>query len=351
MDEMHQPPYSNTGAQNTMKNRVILDWCAFTVIDRKFIPNLLNIPWSYFSELPRGGNGYKKQATFSGITVQWDGNSDMGVHIEMSGTGCRTFEGLHGDVWSLFFMELLECDAKFTRIDIALDDFEGLLHMRTLESKIRKAYVRSRWKDARILNKIKLESGIYQGRTIYFGSPQSRILARFYDKALEQKSKGVENVPDHWVRCELQCRDDRALKVAQYISDLSTQFLGDLSAMFVRNYLEFLNPLRGDTNKSRWPVCSWWDSFLVYTGKLKLTTEPKKKGLDDVRQWIVSQVSASLAMLSFNSKGELVSLEDVVSIALDGKDKLKDKHLRIIKEYERKLYLEKKEDPKKDHLE
>lgn len=344
-----RPPYGNTGAQNTKSNRVLLDWCGFTVIDRKFIPDLLLIPWDYFSELPKGANGYKKQAVYHGITVLWDGSENMGVHVEMSGTGCRTFEGLHGNVWGLLFMQVFEIGGSFTRLDLAIDDFEGKLHMRTIESKIRHAHVRSRWKDARILNKVCLQDGVYHGRTIYFGSPSSRILSRFYDKALEQRSKGVEDVPNHWVRCELQCRDDRALMVAQYIAEFSSEHIGELAAMFIRNYLEFLNPLKSDSNKSRWLVCLWWDDFLEFTGKLKLTIEPKKRNLDDIKFWLQSQVSASLAMLSYGSDGHLKSLEEVMDLTIAGKDKLKDKHLRIIREFEQRLNLDKKEEPEGSH--
>lgn len=347
MAEFSQPPYSNTGAQNTRNNRVLLDWCGFTLSVEKFeklyVQNLLLIPFDYFSELPKGANGYKKQAIFHGITVQWDGNEGMGIHIEMSGTGCRTFEGLHGNPWGLLFLEILEKGGHFTRIDLALDDFEKKLFMKSIESKTRKAHVRSRWKDARILNKVNLQEGMYLGRTIYFGSPSSRIIARFYDKALEQKSKGNDDVPEHWVRCELQCRDDRAEMVAKYIVDMPFLPLGELVSQFIRNYLEFLTPVKFDSNKSRWPVCGWWNEFLLYTGKLKLTQDPRKRDLEDIKHWLENQVSASLAMLSYNSHGELRSLEEVIQLAIDGKHKLKDKHLKIIHEYEIRLEADKKE--------
>lgn len=329
------PPASNTGAQNTLKNRVLLDWCAFTVPVGIVIQNLLMIPFDYFEELPKGANGYKRQATFSGITIQWDGQEGMGIHIEMTGKGCRTYEGLHGDVWRALFIEVKENGGHFTRIDLALDDFEKKIMMRTIESKVRRGHVRSRWRDARVLNKINLEEGVHIGRTVYFGSSSSRITARFYDKALEQRAKGVtDNIPEHWVRCEMQCRDERAEKIVQYLIELYYAPFGELVSMFLRNYLEFVNPNKLDRNKSRWMVSQWWDDFLVETGKLKLTIKPEKRDLDKVKLWLENQVAASLAMLCVDGQGKVKSLENVFTLAMDGVKKLRSKHLSIVRDSE-----------------
>lgn len=60
MDSFQKPPYSNTGAQNTLKNSVIIDWCGFTVLDEKHVFDILGIPKTEFTELEKGLNGYTK---------------------------------------------------------------------------------------------------------------------------------------------------------------------------------------------------------------------------------------------------------------------------------------------------
>lgn len=50
------------------------------------------------------------------------------------------------------------------------------------------------------------------GRTIYFGSEDSDVRIRVYEKDLEQIAKGNHNVPAGWVRVELQTRPRKARK-------------------------------------------------------------------------------------------------------------------------------------------
>lgn len=50
------------------------------------------------------------------------------------------------------------------------------------------------------------------GRTMYYGSEDSDVRIRVYEKDLEQISKGNSNVPAGWVRVELQTRPRKARK-------------------------------------------------------------------------------------------------------------------------------------------
>lgn len=54
------------------------------------------------------------------------------------------------------------------------------------------------------------------GRTMYFGSPDSDVRLRVYEKGLEQRGKGVEPdlAPESWIRVELQTRPRKERKSA-----------------------------------------------------------------------------------------------------------------------------------------
>ena len=60
----------------------------------------------------------------------------MGVHFEFTGQGCRILE--QDRDWSDWFNVLNGLNARYSRIDIALDDFIGLLDFDLMEDKIKK---------------------------------------------------------------------------------------------------------------------------------------------------------------------------------------------------------------------
>lgn len=104
----------------------LFDWIEFTIQNLKedeVIMQVLKLNPAEFTELPKGRYGYKKQKSFGNISVLYDGMDDMGVHVILSGKGCRQYEAFHQ------LLELLDNimfhDGKCTRIDLAIDDVSG----------------------------------------------------------------------------------------------------------------------------------------------------------------------------------------------------------------------------------
>ena len=60
----------------------------------------------------------------------------MGVHFEFSGQGCRILEQEKN--WLDWFEILDNMAVRYSRLDIALDDFQGLLDFDVMEEKIKK---------------------------------------------------------------------------------------------------------------------------------------------------------------------------------------------------------------------
>ncbi len=239
----------------TVENIVIYDWLSFT--SKKHSPEqiidalgLSHVPWVE----SKGARGYKCKKYFSSINIHYDGRGDMGVWCEMSGQGCRTFETLSkhflaGDGWDSMFRWIHENGCKMTRLDVAYDDHTGILPIDRIVDDTQCGMWISKsdyWET--VLSAV--------GTSVFIGAPSSKVRIRIYDKAAER------HVPDkHWIRCELQLRDDRA----QCFSEL-TQPIGEAFAGVILNYLRYVEP-SDDQNKWRWPMTDYWRSFRRGCGK------------------------------------------------------------------------------------
>ncbi len=202
---------------------------------------------------------------------------------------------------------------------MAVDDFAGVLNIERIQKKTkRKEYV-SRFTNWEIRTSCKNDSDKY-GKSVYFGSAQSDIRLRFYDKAAEQEVEGL-----HWIRTELQLRDERASNaILLYASGKS---IGEIVAGVLKNYIRFVDPSSADKNKRRWKTSKFWSRFIAGAGLLKLTGGQKKKSLDDVYTWISKSVAPSLALLVKASDGDFSIIEDMI---IDARKRLKPKHLAML---------------------
>ena len=150
-------------------------------------------------------HGYLDRITFGGVNIHFNGREDMGVWLEMSGQGCRTFETFGNGDYEQLFDYVLENpdDLHITRLDVAYDDHEGVLDMEQLKKDTLEDSYISKWEKGKVI----LGHGSGKGEdTLEFGSMKSAIFLRIYNKAAE---RGF--IDRHWLRVELQMRDERAL--------------------------------------------------------------------------------------------------------------------------------------------
>lgn len=220
-----------------------------------------------------GFYGYFKRKWFSGISIHYDNPTVPGVLVEMSGTGCRAFETfavqnfndfVHSS-WGEIFGDIISNDNfVITRLDVAFDDRSGWLDLKRLIHDFRHENFVTRFKTGKDKNGkqsrsclIEMASGD-KAPTLYFGSAQSEIRFRIYDKSAERGYD--EDV--HWVRLEMVLRRDMALSFLQELTKQEYDFGGLFSAVLL-NYLRFVVPPKhgNETRKRRWAMARYWEQL------------------------------------------------------------------------------------------
>lgn len=264
----------------TAENIVLYDWLSFT--SKTHSPEdlisalgLSHVPWTE----TKGARGYRDRKYFSCISVHYNGRADMGVWVELSGQGCRTFESLSTVGWDKLFGFIRENGLKITRLDVAFDDHTGLLNIQQIaQDTLGGMFIsKSDYWEAMFTSK---------GTTVQIGSPQSKVLIRIYDKAAE---RGY--TPDvHWIRVELQLRDDRAVQFTKIPLSIGQSFAGVLL-----NYLRYIEP-SDNANRWRWPMTAYWEALVGAAERISVYQAPGMEYNEErCKRYVVNQAGNAVA--------------------------------------------------------
>lgn len=338
--------------------RALIDWLQFTLprpselsselLDDQlfYVFNLLGIPQTEFKMCKTGGNGYKKRTRFQNISVFWDGSPEMGVHVVLTGQGCRAYErwivekkpyplevDKNGEydassVWRGLLGRILKYSDKFSRIDGAIDDFKTYFKLLEIDRKIDEGVCTSLFSESRTIKSRDISTGELKGLTIYLGSVKSDVQIVCYDKYLERKAKDKEfdeNI-SNWNRFECRFKNDHAYQVVKKIME-GNQSLGKYLHSVIHRYFNILQPVKGDTNRSRWGYWKHWARFLGAVEKAEFELVKPEKTLEDSIEAARKQLPRWLARIDeadANIIPELVGL---------GKTKFTDKDVSDIEVY------------------
>ena len=321
-------------SRSTIPVSVSMDW----------ILDFFNLPSDGFVDTGRKGF-YEHCYTLNGIDIQQpyeDNEFSQGWCVRMSGDGCRYYastqkDGEFLDFWREFFTRFRSLTSRgyavnVSRIDIAVDDYDGLLNLDTIENAARERLFVSRFRSTDSIDVIsrKRLSGDFLGRTLYFGSRTSSTFCRFYDKLEEQKQKHKNNVDElirlsgvnHWVRMEFEFKKEQAMKIVNLICD-SSDFSSDYAGV-VNAYIRFVQC--DDSNVTRQSVTSWWSSFLGTLKRIKLTVgEYKPFGFNRLKAYVTKYLSPTLSTLL-----SLMSVEEFLHLCSSGLGRLNKKQRAII---------------------
>ena len=264
-------------------NKIIFDYFSFTIknVEPEFIIDMLGMECCTFIDNP-GSKGYHHRYYFDGISILFGGRDE--VWCEMSGQGCRSFESFgSGDWFYLAYQVATNSKAQMTRIDIAYDDFNGLLDLNAILDDV---HSYSWVSVARNVTEYieRTLSGV-SGTTVMFGNRGANIACRIYDKA---KERNRDDEIDHWVRCELQIRHKHADNFLYYLLadeckqiygyDLDvTNRLDSLYFAVLNHFLRFIDmAANDDSNRWRKPLSTHWSRFIgsYRSGNLSLYSAP-----------------------------------------------------------------------------
>lgn len=276
-----------------LDNVFLIDWLSITfhgckVDEIQTMLGMTKYDWITASSFV---NGYPMATSFSNIHIRWGSDDarfyhdsidkkgvfhsaeskarvDMGIQLDMSGQGCRAFEEYSEFSWFDLFERIFRFGGRFsvTRIDLAYDDHSGLLNIWRLRSDVENRNYISKSKKAMVIWSDNQENDV-QGCTLQIGSKSSPVLIRIYDKAAE-RGFGTER---HWIRVELQLRDDRAHEALRLL--FQRESVGIVASGIIRNYCCFVTPT-ADTNRSRWPIAEYWQRVLEGMEKLRVWVAP-----------------------------------------------------------------------------
>jgi phage replication initiation protein len=246
-----------------------------------------------------GGMYYGKKIVCGDLAIHY-GEDGGGVTVEARGKGCRQIErqrSITGEGgWQAFLQELTDAGASFARIDFALDERHGVLSLAAMEENVRAGWCASRFRKARATDWIIVKSGEVAGTELAFGRRFSEVVVRMYDKGA-QVSAEANLAPDQresWVRVEIEAKDGKANDfAAAFVAGGFRAILSDLRAR-----ITFREPRGTDTNKSRWPVCDWWEQFLGSTPRALIVGPPPSATLEDKAQQIERQWGPTLVAIA-----------------------------------------------------
>ena len=255
-------------------------------------------------------------------------NGMPSCHLELRGQGCREFEN-QGDktFYDLIHFLVIRLNGNVTRIDIAIDDYEGV-HCDIV--KIKTALDERHYTTSFRMKTYELHGSNEKGWSLQFGSHQSSQMLVIYDKLKEQLSKNIDCEQKFWTRYELRYKKDKAynvcLNLLEHKDDFQNYVYGLLYEM-----LDFKVPNNYDeNNKYKANTLDWWKSFLNEVDKSEIIKyKIKSVTLERYLNWIMPILGLYFVFRyqynNHNMQKFLLSLLD------DSKESLKNIDSRKIK--------------------
>ena len=260
----------------------------------------------------------------------------MGIHFEFSGNGCkRLVERLKESSMDVreYLLFLSQYGVKFSRIDIAYDDFNKLLDFDVMEQKMKDGLVITKMRSSKqVEGYTKIESlgneGKRKGVTLYFGNRGSSAFVRFYDKLAEQldKKKPVDANIETWQRYELVLKKEKATDFVEKYKECPD--LGKLYKKIMGGMIRFIDDT--DINKSRCETSQFWKEFLSDEIPVVLSSKKADSDLLSVIEWFDKSVLNSLIVLLTIAEYEDI---DFFELLANSKRTLNIRQQNMINEY------------------
>ncbi|MCL2522509.1 MAG: replication initiation factor domain-containing protein [Erysipelotrichales bacterium] len=195
--------------------------------------------------------------------------------LELKGQACREVEEIGViDIYELITTSFEKGDINFTKIDIAIDDFEG---KHSDIEKIRKKLDKKDYTSC-FRNPYKIMGNEAEGFTLYLGTRESTSMLRIYDKLKEQLKKGNLVNSHFWTRYEMSFMKEKANALAGLLYQANYKDLKKISLPLLAEMLDIKEENNFDEeHKYMISTVDWWKSFLEDSEKLKLSDYVNKR--------------------------------------------------------------------------
>lgn len=268
---------------NYTVNKILFDYWSFTVKNStpEDIISLLGLDGITFIDT-YGSKGYQHRYYYDGVSIMFGGRDE--IWCEMTGQGCRVYESYGNNDWYGLAYQILENEySHMTRLDVAYDDFNGLLDLDAILEDVKSGSWVAKCK--KIHNQEDYGHLGINGHCIMCGERGSSIACRIYDKAQERNRADEIN---HWVRCELQIRHKHADNFLYYLlaDDVNSIYgieidnnrrLDALYFAVLTHFVRFIDlDANSDSNLWRKPLSKHWEKFVssYHGNKISLYSAP-----------------------------------------------------------------------------
>jgi len=269
------------------------------VVTPEIVKDLLEFGAEKLRDMKRGMHGYKKRHQIFGVTILSDGGEvDMGTHVSITGDPLKLLPLSPFEIMA----RVVAAGGKFTRIDIAIDDFSGLILLDEMIKICRRGHLASKLHRYSVQYGGFTSTGAETGKTLYIGRRQSDVYFRIYDKWLEQRYE--HDVPESslppggwWKRAEAETHGAAANNLAAELLK-TVDVTATIKGVFA-NYLNFKAPAPGsrETKKSRLPTAPFWRDFLAEVDKLKIARTVRPSNFYKKMRWFKKQCLPTMALV------------------------------------------------------
>ncbi len=310
--------------------QLTIDWISVTYPDRVPVEETELMFEGDWARLDHGGQGYRCSLRNGYVAILHDGNPGMGHHLRLSSQGLRQVEGQYDfPGWPRWLRRELQRGAKPTRIDLALDDYQGYLDFPTIVDHLKRRHLTTRYRHWGHSQEhwFEPQKDRPEAQSVWIGSRSSSTYLRIYNRAAKLGLSG------HLVRFEIECKKSAARRVAQAIANASDDAaLGCLAVGVLRNLIDF-RTLEDNAKLYRAPLAPWWAKFCEEAEKVKLGLGRPSRTLEKTKKWLDRQAAPSIATVinSLQEKGESAE-EWLANLIASGQNRLSQGQEQMIKE-------------------
>ena len=306
----------------------------------KYIAEYMGFDSSEINKEDYSTNRFKYQYSLGeSVTLRLSGPTLVtgykSCQIEMRGQGCREFEAHSSYSWiELFNFFMIGLQGSPTRLDIAIDDYEG---KHATITKIKETLDKGNYTTSFRKKYYKLMGCDQEGWSIQFGSHKSTMMLVIYDKLKEQQSKGNEINQEFWTRYEMRFMKDKAYDVVFNLIDQGD----DNFATYCYGLLYMMLDLKVDNNYNEHHITEaktieYWNDFLNKVSKSDIAKyKVVSRNIDTYKNWILPIMSSYFIIMHLhNGRDFQTTYNNMLSDLLDYIDKIDKKKIKKINQYQ-----------------